>query len=57
MPRFNSVKTFRVSENITAQLKNAILSGDFKPGEKLPSERELTGIFQVSRVVVREALG
>lgn len=56
MYRFNPVKTLRISENITTQLKNAILSGGFKPGEKLPSERELTGTFQASRVVVREAI-
>ena len=56
MPRFSPVKSARVSDNITAQLKNAILSGDFKPEEKLPSERELTETFQASRVVVREAI-
>jgi GntR family transcriptional repressor for pyruvate dehydrogenase complex len=56
MPRFSSVKPLRVSENVAGQLKNAIFSGDFRPGEKLPSERELTKAFQISRVVVREAL-
>jgi DNA-binding FadR family transcriptional regulator len=56
MPKFSSVKPNRVSDNIAAQLKNAILGGGFKPGEKLPSERELTEEFQASRVVVREGL-
>lgn len=56
MPNFQPVKTLRISENIAAQLKNAILKGEFRPGEKLPSERELTETFQASRVVVREAL-
>jgi GntR family transcriptional regulator, transcriptional repressor for pyruvate dehydrogenase complex len=56
MVRFSSVKSLRVSENIAAQLKKAILSGDFKPNQKLPSERELTETFQASRVVVREAI-
>jgi DNA-binding FadR family transcriptional regulator len=56
MPNFHPVKTLRISENITTQLKNAILKGEFQPGEKLPSERELTQTFQASRVVVREAL-
>ena len=53
---FNPVKSHRTSETIAGQLKDAILSGDFKLGEKLPSERELTKAFQVSRVVVREAI-
>jgi DNA-binding FadR family transcriptional regulator len=56
MYRFSPVKPLRTSENIAGQLKDAILGGDFKPGQKLPSERELTEAFQVSRVVVREAI-
>lgn len=56
MPRFDPVKSCRVSDNIASQLKNTILGGEFKTGEKLPSERELTEEFQVSRVVVREGL-
>jgi DNA-binding FadR family transcriptional regulator len=39
-----------------SQLKEAILIGKFKSGEKLPSERELTEEFQVSRNVIREAI-
>ena len=38
------------------QLKEAILVGAFKSGDKLPSERELTMQFQVSRGVIREAI-
>lgn len=38
------------------QLEEAILTGQFKPGEKLPSERELKEVFQVGRGAVREAL-
>ncbi len=38
------------------QIKRAILSHDFKAGDKLPSERELAEQFQVSRVAIREAL-
>ncbi len=56
MPRFISVKPLRISENVAGQLKNAILKGEYTPGDKLPSERELTEAFKVSRVVVREAL-
>ncbi len=44
------------SQNVLAQIKHAILSGKFKPGEKLPSEKELMDVFQVSRAVIREVI-
>ena len=53
---FKSVKQPRISEEVFNQLKGAILSHDFKAGDKLPSERELAEQFQASRVVIREAL-
>lgn len=56
MGYFTPIKTSRASEDVFLQLKAAILSGKFKPGGKLPSERELTADFQVSRGVIREAI-
>jgi DNA-binding FadR family transcriptional regulator len=56
MPDFKPVKQPRVSEAVFDQLKEAILSNDFKAGDKLPPERELAERFQVSRVAVREAI-
>ncbi len=56
MTQFKPIKTSRVSEDVLIQLKEAILLGAYKSGEKLPSERELTLQFQVSRGVVREAV-
>ena len=56
MSHFKPIKATRVSEDVVAQLKEAILSGKFKSGSKLPSERELTAEFQVSRGVIREAI-
>jgi GntR family transcriptional regulator, transcriptional repressor for pyruvate dehydrogenase complex len=56
MGRFKPIKQFRISEEVLSQLKESILLGKFKSGEKLPSERELTEEFQVSRGVVREAI-
>ena len=56
MPKFIPIKPLRASEGIVDQLKKAILKGEFTPGQKLPSERELSEMFQASRVVVREAL-
>ena len=56
MPAFKPIRQLRVSEEVLSQLKEAILRGRFKAGDKLPSERELTEEFQVSRAGVREAL-
>ena len=56
MTQFKPVKTNRIFEDVLVQVKDAILSGRFKPGEKLPSERELGLEFQVSRGVIREAI-
>lgn len=46
----------RLHDGIVDQLKNKIISGAIKPGEKLPPERELAESFQVNRSTVREAL-
>lgn len=56
MPVFSPVKQTRVADEIFEQIKAAILSGRYKAGDKLPSERELTELFRASRVVVREAI-
>lgn len=41
---------------VSNTLRNAILAGKFRPGEKLPSEAKLTEAHGVSRTVVREAI-
>lgn len=38
-------------------LKGDILSGKIRPGEKLPSENELSARYEISRHTVRKALG
>src|SRR3972149_1077959 len=53
---FNSVKSNKISEHIIEQVRKAILDGRLKPGDKLPSERELIENFKVSKVTLREAL-
>ena len=53
---FNQVRQGRISDNIVAQIKNAIFTGSYRPGDKLPSEKELKELFNVSRVPLREAL-
>ncbi|MEF3100894.1 GntR family transcriptional regulator [Raoultella ornithinolytica] len=37
-------------------LKEAILSGEYQPGQQIPTENDLSASWQVSRVTVRKAL-
>ena len=53
---FAPVKQRRAFEDIIVQVENAILEGRLKVGDRLPPERELAEIFNVSRASVREAL-
>jgi len=56
MTIFKPIRQLRVSEEVAEQLKQSILLGHFKTGDKLPSERDLAEEFKVSRVAIREAL-
>lgn len=53
---FEPTPVSRAREQVERQLREAILSGTFKTGDKLPSEVELSRSFSVSRTTVREAL-
>lgn len=41
---------------VSGALRQAIMAGEFRPGDKLPSEAQLTEAHGVSRTVVREAV-
>jgi GntR family transcriptional repressor for pyruvate dehydrogenase complex len=56
MYSFKSIKKVPLSQQIEKNIKNAIASRIYKPLEKLPSERDLMGQFNVSRTTIREAL-
>lgn len=43
-------------EEITSTLREEILRGQYRPGERLPSERDLAARFEANRGAVREAL-
>ncbi len=45
-----------VAERIADSLKTAIMKGRFRPGDALPSERELAEKYEVNRSSVREAV-
>lgn len=53
---FKPLTSKRVFEQISDQIRDLIFSGVFRPGEKLPSERELSIQFHVGRTALREAL-
>ena len=44
-------------EQISEALRTAVAHGDYPPGDRLPSERELAERLGVSRPAVREAIG
>jgi len=45
-----------LSDKVVEQLTDAIVYRRIRPGDRLPSERELSATFSVSRTVIREAL-
>ncbi len=53
---FTKIKTRRSFEEAVDQVAHAILAGDLTVGDKLPSERDLAALMQISRPTVREAL-
>jgi GntR family transcriptional repressor for pyruvate dehydrogenase complex len=48
--------TEKLSSQIANSIMKKIVTGDFKSGELLPSERHLQDEYQVSRPIIREAL-
>ncbi len=53
---FEQVRPVRLYERIIEQIEGAIASRTLRPGQRLPSERELVTQFGASRSTVREAL-
>jgi GntR family transcriptional repressor for pyruvate dehydrogenase complex len=49
-------KSHKISDQIIDQFRDAILSGQLKPGERVASEKELIIQFGVSKATLREAL-
>ncbi|WP_026326580.1 FadR/GntR family transcriptional regulator [Paenibacillus ginsengihumi] len=54
--QIKKITTRKIYEAIAEQIKDMIVGGDLKPGDKLPSTKELSERFQVGRSTVREAL-
>lgn len=53
---FHKISPKKISEEIIEQFKGLLSNGELKPGDELPSERELAESIGVSRPPLREAL-
>jgi len=53
---FKPIDKSRLSLQVSRQLRKAIFSGEFQPGQRLPNERALAESFGTSRIIVREAV-
>lgn len=51
-----ALKKTSLSEQLIVQLAELIREGEFRPGDRLPSERELAKRMSVSRATVREGI-
>ena len=56
VPTLGTIPRRRVFEKICDEIRLRMASGELRPGDKLPAERELATDFGVSRSAVREAL-
>jgi len=50
------IRPKKISEEIVNQIKQLISKGELKPGDRIPSERDLATMLGVSRPSVREAI-
>ncbi|SDG02262.1 transcriptional regulator, GntR family [Limimonas halophila] len=55
-PRFRPIPRERVADRVAQELLKLIRAGTLSPGERLPGERHLAEMMNVSRVSVRAAL-
>ena len=53
---FQKIDSEKLSKSVVRQVEQLILRGILRPGERLPSERELAEKLAVSRPSLREAL-
>ncbi|MCG7533255.1 pyruvate dehydrogenase complex transcriptional repressor PdhR [Psychrobium sp. MM17-31] len=53
---YRKIRQPKLSDAIVQALETMILEGTLRPGEKLPSERDLAKQFEVSRPSIREAI-
>ena len=54
---FREIVAPTVKELFVQQLEGMILSGELRPGDRLPTERELADEMKISKAVVHEDCG
>jgi GntR family transcriptional repressor for pyruvate dehydrogenase complex len=55
-PAFEPIRIETASEQAINRLISMVRTGQLKPGDRLPPQRELTGLLGLSQTVVREAV-
>ena len=50
------IRRVNVSDQVFEQMKSLILSGNWVPGMRLPSENKLAALFDVSRITIRQGI-
>ena len=53
---FKKIKNKSVVQTVVDSITKVIISGDLKPGDKIPTEMELAESFGVGRNSIREAI-
>lgn len=53
---FAAVVRSELADGVANQIRDAILAGQYEPGDPLPSERELSQQFDANRTTIREGL-
>jgi DNA-binding FadR family transcriptional regulator len=53
---FQSIEPQRLYEQVADQIGSLVTSGEYKPGDRLPPERDLARRLGVSRPILREAM-
>lgn len=56
LENFKAIEVESPVDKIIKQIRNSIVSGQMKPGDKLPSERKLSESFGIGRTYVRDAI-
>jgi len=54
--KINPIRRVNVSAQVFEQMKSLILSGEWAPGIRLPSENNLATLFGVSRITIRQSI-
>ncbi len=56
LEKFETIKVESPVDKIIKQIRDSIASGQLMPGDKLPSERQLSDRFGIGRTYVRDAI-